>query len=436
MLLAAIVPFVLIADDASAQGPGRNPRAPAALAGTGFTYQGQLKSGGALVNANCDFRFGLWDAASGGAQVGVTQSLTATVVNGLFTVELNASGQITTGTAFNGDARWLASAVACPSGGAIIALNPRQKLTPAPMAFALPGLYTQQNATSPNVIGGYSRNTVGPNVKGATIGGGGQNNALNTVLADYGTVSGGLDNAAEGLDSTVGGGVGNTAGNSYATVGGGEANTASNAHATIGGGTSNSASGRFATIGGGDGNYATGQNATVPGGRDNIAVTHTLAAGRRAQANHQGSFVWADCDPCAASGTTFATTADNQFLVRANGGVGVNTNSPAANTLTVGGSGLRVATNGTTLTRIQAGEATLGASGAASNVYTVTFPSTFSGAPKVLATVRNDPGYDVGDTFVVTVRKILTDKFVVNIVRVDVSGSWAQSLKLEWMAWE
>jgi len=117
--------------------------------------------------------------------------------------------------------------------------------------------------------------------------------------------------------------------------------------------------------------------------------------------------------------------------------VGVNTNSPAANTLTIGGSGLKVGTNGTTLARIQAAEALTGPSGAALTQVTVTFASAFSGTPPILATVRNDPAWgDVDDVFVVTVRSVSSTQFVANILRVDSNGGWSQSPLLEWMAWE
>jgi hypothetical protein len=392
-VVCVLTSSVMIAD---AQGPTpRNPRAPRADVGTGFTYQGQLKNGGALVNATCDFRFGLWDAASGDAQVGLTQSLTSTVTNGLFTVELNVSGQITSGTAFNGDARWLASAVACPSGGALTALNPRQKLTPAPMAFALPGLYTYQNTTSPNLIGGYSGNVISNTVVGGTIGGGGTSGNPNRVWGNYATVGGGANNTASELYAMVGGGQTNTASNLNTTVGGGLYNTASGYIATIGGGINNAASGQYATIGGGfyntasgigsfvggggyDGTYsqgniaagkastigggisntipistaayafigggysntatqqqatvgggwyntASGAGATVPGGGGNTAAgNYSFAAGSSAKALHDGTFVWSDL-----TYSDFNSTANNQFLIRASGGITLYTDSGA-----------------------------------------------------------------------------------------------------------
>src|SRR5256885_12182615 len=40
-----------------------------------------------------------------------------------------------------------------------------------------------------------------------------------------------------------------------------------------------------------------GEGSTVPGGRWNVAANYALAAGHRAKAIHDGSFVWADYGP-------------------------------------------------------------------------------------------------------------------------------------------
>jgi hypothetical protein len=125
--------------------------------------------------------------------------------------------------------------------------------------------------------------------------------------------------------ATIGGGAGNliTATAAYGTIGGGQSNTASGSNATIGGGSSNTANAWYATVGGGYGNTASGYAATVPGGRDNTAQgMYSFAAGYRAKANHQGAFVWAD-----STDADFASTANNQFAVRATGGVSFTTGS-------------------------------------------------------------------------------------------------------------
>jgi hypothetical protein len=51
-----------------------------------------------------------------------------------------------------------------------------------------------------------------------------------------------------------------------------------------------------------------------------------MAAGARASAIHEGTFVWAD----NTSIVSFVSTGANQFLIRAAGGVGIGTNNPQA----------------------------------------------------------------------------------------------------------
>jgi hypothetical protein len=150
-------------------------------------------------------------------------------------------------------------------------------------------LWTEQNPTSPNLIGGYSGNWVTSGVKGATIGGGGESGHTNRVTDDYGTVGGGYSNQAGNADAdttnakyaTVGGGIGNEATDYNATVGGGAYNEATGPSATVGGGWYNEASGGSATVGGGWFNDATASSATVGGGGYNRATAAyaTIAGG-------------------------------------------------------------------------------------------------------------------------------------------------------------
>ncbi len=302
--------------------------------GTAFTYQGQLKKNGSPVNGTCDFRFSLYDAVSGGSPIGVQTITGITVTNGLFTAQLDFGAR-----AFQGDARWLQIDVKCTGDTSYNTLSPRQPLTPSPYALALPGLWTQQNIDSPNIIGGYSGNSVTAGVVGATIGGGGSDGLTNVVTDSFSTVgggraniagkwgatiAGGVENKAPGESSTIGGGNGNTASAYVATVSGGGANIASADGATVGGGMHNNSSGGQATIGGGVYNTASGDAATVPGGVKNTAQgDYSFAAGYRAKAIHQGAFVWAD----SSTDTDFASTAANQFAVRATGGVSFTTGS-------------------------------------------------------------------------------------------------------------
>jgi hypothetical protein len=98
----------------------------------------------------------------------------------------------------------------------------------------------------------------------------------------------------------------------------------------IGGPTANNvASGVVgATIGGGRANLiqANANYAVIPGGVSNVvAGDHSLAAGSRAKALHRGALVWAD-----GSAGEFASTAPNQFRVRAIGGSEFVTSTDAA----------------------------------------------------------------------------------------------------------
>lgn len=189
-----------------------------------------------------------------------------------------------------------------------------------------------------NLLGGSEVNSIAPGAYGATIVGGGQDYVTgfdnpNTVTDNFGTVVGGSLNQADGF-SFVGGGYNNKATEFYSTIVGGTFNQATNNQTFIGGGISNTASSFGALVTGGQSNLASGQFATVPGGYDNTAAgNYSFAAGNRARANHAGTFVWAD-----STNADFASTGANQFLIRAAGGVGINTTSPAGNALNVNGS--------------------------------------------------------------------------------------------------
>ena len=341
-------------------------------------------------------------------------------------------------------------------------------------------LRLEPNATSPNLIGGHSANSVTVGAYGATIGGGGSGANPNRITSLFGVVGGGSGNNVTGFAATVGGGYGNVASSQGASVGGGgydgftfSGNAASGGAATIAGGAGNGASNYYATVSGGEGNAASGSGSTIGGGADNAASAgadtigggqlntttgyaatvgggshnsagydyatvpggaynaadgmYSLAAGRRAKALHPGSFVWGD-----STDSNVSSTAANQFLVRASGGVGINTASPQA-ALDISGS-LRVGLGGTVLNQVEAGDATLGPTGVSgTSVFTITFKKAFAQQPKVVVTAN---GADFNDVFAVTTRRITTSSFAVNVYRVDQLGaSWGQALKLDWIAW-
>jgi hypothetical protein len=148
----------------------------------------------------------------------------------------------------------------------------------------------------------------------ATIGGG----YWITATGDYATVAGGKLNTADGTQSTVGGGADNHAGY-RATVAGGLTNYASGSYSTVGGGYDNDATDSYAAVVGGQANQATGQFSVAAGGYYNVASgDYSFAAGHKADALHDGAFVWADNAP---GEYYFDSGGPNEFSARATGGV-------------------------------------------------------------------------------------------------------------------
>jgi hypothetical protein len=102
--------------------------------GSAFTYQGQLRKSNSMVNAQCNFRFSLYNALSGGALAygtGVQTHTNITVTRGLFTIANLDFGD----EAFVGDPRWLQVEVQCPGDAVYTALSPRTAVNPAPNAL-------------------------------------------------------------------------------------------------------------------------------------------------------------------------------------------------------------------------------------------------------------------------------------------------------------
>ena len=102
-----------------------------------FTYQGQLRNAGQLVNGNVDVRFTLWDSDVAGTQIGAANSFNNyPLADGRFALGLNFG----TG-AFNGDQRWVQVEFRNPAGfGQYLTLNPRDKIMATPYAlYALNG---------------------------------------------------------------------------------------------------------------------------------------------------------------------------------------------------------------------------------------------------------------------------------------------------------
>jgi hypothetical protein len=145
--------------------------------GNGFTYQGELNNVNGPVNAACMFQFALYDAASGGAQVGAMLSQSVSVANGLFTVQLDFGAG-----AFNGTSHWLQIAVRCPGDTSFTLLAPRQQLTAVPYALSLmPGATIRGSANVGLTIENTATNTSGLASNGGAVA------AIEALVAGNGT---------------------------------------------------------------------------------------------------------------------------------------------------------------------------------------------------------------------------------------------------------
>jgi len=338
-----------------------------------INYQGMLTNlgGSPVTDGQYNLTFKIYGSESGDDSLWWEYHTSVDVANGLFNVILGSISSLD--LSFDTD-YWLGVRV-----GTDPELIPRTRLTSVGYAYrsrvadsavvATPGsgshwsasdsiLYTNNNwgiarGGAGNVLYGDSAHTMvnlgiacttgasGNNRYYATISGGYRNHATDILT----TVSGGKNNQASRQAATVGGGLFNSATENFATVSGGWSNTADGIYATVSGGWHNTASGWSSTIGGGganiargvysvvagggsgsaiDTNAALGDWSTIPGGRGNVAKgNYSFASGRRAQALHHGTFVWAD-----STDSDFASTGNNQFLIRASGGVGIGTTNP------------------------------------------------------------------------------------------------------------
>jgi len=169
-----------------------------------------------------------------------------------------------------------------------------------------------------------------------------RNESSQVASGQYAVISGGRSNELSGWNSVISGGSHNKitinncsiAGGSnnlitayYGSIGGGGSNEISGSFSTISGGGENEATANFSTISGGNENEATANFSTVVGGRNNVAGGEdSVAAGRRAKANANGTFVFAD-----STDADFAVAAANQVAFRAAGGLRLVDGNEAAN---------------------------------------------------------------------------------------------------------
>lgn len=130
LALAIIVPVVAYGRDSGGTHTDRQVEALGERGFSGFTFQGRLTDGAAPANGVYDLTFTLYDALTGGAQVGPVQTANdLTVTAGLFTVTLNF------GDVFHGAQYYLSIQVRPgTSTGAYTILTPREPVSAVPNA--------------------------------------------------------------------------------------------------------------------------------------------------------------------------------------------------------------------------------------------------------------------------------------------------------------
>lgn len=110
---------------------------------TEFSYQGSLKDGVNQANGTYDFEFALFDALSGGTQLGSTLTRNGVVVtNGIFSVKLDF------GSGFPGADRFLEIRVRLSGQPGLTTLTPRQVINSAPYSIK------SRSAADSDLLGG------------------------------------------------------------------------------------------------------------------------------------------------------------------------------------------------------------------------------------------------------------------------------------------
>ncbi len=350
---------------------------------TPWTYRGTLNDGGQPANGPYDLRLTLINA-TGTASASLPITLYDVMVkDGSFAAEVdfgfdlsrlpmlklktevqqNGSGFSSLGEPTNFDPKAALAGVCWDTSGNVLAPGDFLGSTNnTQLVFKASGSSVVRidgglvNGTT-NIVAGSASNTIDSGDIGQTISGGGNSTNINTSLSSYTTIGGGWGNIADGAQSTIGGGQQNRTGSDYGTVAGGRANRASGLSSAIGGGDQNRAEGNWSVVAGGENNYAAGEDSFVAGGSLNLAgADNSFAGGLNARVRiagnppatlppgvtaadytgigfgDSGSFVWVGSDFLE----NFRSSGRNQFLVRASGGVGINTNQ-------LGGAGLTVA---------------------------------------------------------------------------------------------
>jgi len=142
---------------------------------TAFNYQGKLTDGGNPANGAYQMQFKLFDALSGGNQIGTTMTdVAVTATNGVFGAKLDFGAN-----ALSGANRWLEIAVRRNSGESYMTLAPREQIASTPYAVRTLSAASADNALN---LGGIPANQY---VTTSSVGNSFIRNGLTTQTANF-----------------------------------------------------------------------------------------------------------------------------------------------------------------------------------------------------------------------------------------------------------
>ncbi len=117
-----------------------------------------MNKGTQAVNGTCAITIAAWDSLTAGTLLNSNTFNTVTVVNGLFSVQLDFGAYF-----FTGQALWLETSVKCSGDASFMTLSPRLPLTAAP--YASYARYAFSSTTANNALyatlAGYAVNNWG-----------------------------------------------------------------------------------------------------------------------------------------------------------------------------------------------------------------------------------------------------------------------------------
>ncbi len=275
-----------------------------------INFQGKAyDSSGNPLNGTFSIQFTIYDAAEEGTVEWTETQPSVQVSDGIFHVLLGSVNPIAD-SVFSDTARYLGIKI-----GSDPEMTPLTQIATVPYAF--------RTASVDGAEGGYLKGSASIGLENVITGDNSMSVGWENEVSSNSSFVAGNHNVSNGDFALVSGYNNSTNGSTSAIIGG-ASNIAEETYSVVIGGFDNKAEGGGSVVVGGGDNTAKGGNSVVVGGVDNTAAGFgSIAAGFNARANHSGTFVWQ-----SQSNSDFESTDSDQFLIRAAGGFGINTNEP------------------------------------------------------------------------------------------------------------